>query len=152
VLLRRAKMARDGQGGKPGRTKLLLAVPLLLLVIAGALWFTGILPRMLDPGAAKGAAVAKQATDDAAAAAPVFAELPEIIANLDAGSGRTSFVKLQVRLQLAKASDQTVLAQDMPRVLRRAAPRAPTGCARNCWRASTSPSRPPACSTCSSPK
>ena len=52
-----------------------------------------------------------------AAAAPVYVEMPEIIANLNAGPRRASYVKLKPKLELAKAADQAAIAQNMPRLL-----------------------------------
>ena len=51
------------------------------------------------------------------AAAPVYAEMPEIVANLNSGPRRASFVKLKPKLELAKAEDQAAIAQNMPRLL-----------------------------------
>ena len=42
-----------------------------------------------------------------AVAAPVYAEMPEIIANLDAGPRRASFVKMKPKLEIAKAAAPT---------------------------------------------
>ncbi len=50
-------------------------------------------------------------------AAPVFVELPEMIANLNAPGRRASFVKLKARLELAQAEDQAAFAAAQPRVI-----------------------------------
>jgi flagellar FliL protein len=118
-----------------GKTKLLvLAVPALLALIGAALWFGGVLPPWLGVGAGRQALAANardgkpgQAGESPAKDAttpqtvmprpPVFLDLPEIVANLNAGPRRTSFIKLHAKLELAKAEDQPVVAASMPRLL-----------------------------------
>ena len=110
-------------GKKKGKKKLvLLGAPLLLVALLAGLWFSGILPGMLGMGGAKKEAAAHgdhggKAEVSTAAAAPVYAEMPEIIANLDSGPRRASFVKVKPKLELAKATDQAAIAQNMPRLL-----------------------------------
>jgi flagellar FliL protein len=99
-----------------GRRKLiLLAVPIVLAVIGAGLWFSGILPRLL--GLHHEAPAANQAAEALEAVKPVYADVPEIITNLDTGGRRQSYVKLKARLQLAKAADQAVVSAAMPRIL-----------------------------------
>ena len=50
-------------------------------------------------------------------AAPIFVELPEMIANLNSNGRRQSFVKLQVRLEVAREEDRALLAAAMPRLI-----------------------------------
>lgn len=47
----------------------------------------------------------------------VFMDLPEIIANLNAGPRRNSFIKLRPKLELAKAEDEAAIRAAMPRLL-----------------------------------
>jgi flagellar FliL protein len=49
--------------------------------------------------------------------APIFAELPDIIANLNGGPRRTVYVKLRARLELAKPEDEALVQAAMPRLL-----------------------------------
>ena len=49
--------------------------------------------------------------------APIFAELPDIIANLNGGPRRTVFVKLRARLELARPEDEAMVQAAMPRLL-----------------------------------
>lgn len=96
---------------KGGRKKLLLlALPVLLLAGGAGLWFTGIIPNLLGAKHAP-------ASTEAAQAAPVFVELPEMIANLNASGHRTSFIKLRARLELAKASDVPIFTAAQPRII-----------------------------------
>lgn len=97
-----------------GRKKLaLLALPLLLAGVGAGVWFSGTLPRLLGlhHEAAKGEAAGT------AFVTPIYADIPEIITNLDTGGRRQSFVKLKTRLELAKTSDQPIVAAAMPRLL-----------------------------------
>jgi len=123
--------ARPRKGGKK-RLIVLLAILLLLGGIGAGLWFGGILPPLLGlapkaeeahgggHGAAAhghGAAEPKAAGKADAKPAPVFMELPEIIANLNAGPRRNSFIKLRPKLELARAEDEAAVRAAMPRLL-----------------------------------
>jgi flagellar FliL protein len=98
------------------RTKrlLMLAVPLVLSVAGAGLWYGGVLPPLLgmahgtDHGDGKAKAQEK---------VPSFAEIPEIVANLNGGPRRTVYVKLHARLELARAEDEPAVKAAMPRVL-----------------------------------
>jgi|GEM_PF-105394 len=120
---------------KGGKTKLIVLVALVLLLggVGAGLWFGGILPPLLGMGPKPAQA---DATANAAAAGdgingkapggkakadakpqPVFMELPEIIANLNAGPRRNSFIKLRPKIELARAEDEAVVRAAMPRLL-----------------------------------
>lgn len=126
----------DAEGAAPkkgGRKNLivLLAIPLLLAGVAAGLWFGGILPPLLGmgptPGDMPGKVEDRQATaagqngngaaDPKARPQAVFIEMPEIIANLNAGPRRNSFIKLRPKLELAKAEDEVAIRAAMPRLL-----------------------------------
>lgn len=93
---------------KGGRKKLLIGVVLLLAVGgAGIAYATGAVTK-LTGGAAEHAP------------APVAAgsvDLPEIVANLNAGARKTSFVRLKVRLELASKVDEAAVATGQARML-----------------------------------
>jgi len=107
---------------KGGKKKLIVLVALVLLLVgAGAgLWFGGILPPLLGMGKKADAHAAAEHGDGHADGKgdgkpvpkpetrpqPVFMDLPEIIANLNAGPRRNSFIKLRPKLELAKAEDE----------------------------------------------
>ena len=101
-----------GRGG--GKRKLvLLVLPLLLVVAGGGAWFAGLLDPWLGgkpAEAAKESAVAKHE-------APTFVDLPDLIANLNGGGRRTSYVKLKAKLELAQASDLPAVQAAQPRVM-----------------------------------
>ena len=114
---------------KAGKKKLIILVAAVLLVGGGAGgWFSGILPRLLGHGGESqtaseshgevhGGAHGAPAAEARASGAPLFMDLPEIVANLNGGPRRTVFVKLKAKLELARADDQATLTAVMPRVL-----------------------------------
>lgn len=100
------------KGGGKKKLIILIAIPLLLGGIGAGLWFGGILPPLLG---IKPKAVDGQASPPATAA-PVFFEMPEIIANLNTGGRRVSFLKLKARLELGKQEDVAKVQAALPRV------------------------------------
>jgi flagellar FliL protein len=117
--------AGEGAPPKKGKRKLLIlaAVPLLLAAIGAGLWFGGILPPLLGMGEKKAEATegAEGKPGGAAKAEapppPVFMEMPEIVANLNAGPRRQSFIRMKPKLELARAEDEVAVRAAMPRLL-----------------------------------
>ena len=95
-----------------GRRKLLLVAGAVLLLAGGggAAWLTGLLPHMLHRDE-------PHTVEAKAALPPVFLDLPDIVANLNAGPRRTSFIKLKAKLELSRPEDQAIIQGAMPRVL-----------------------------------
>jgi flagellar FliL protein len=93
---------------KGGRKKLLIGAALVLaLGGAGLAYATGALTKLTGGG-----------TEHAAAAVVTGSvDLPEIVANLNAGARRTSFARLKVRLELANKVDEAAVAASQPRML-----------------------------------
>jgi len=94
---------------KRGKKLLLVALPVALLGAGGAgAWFAGLIP---GTGAKK--------TETAAAAAPaekpVFVDMPDIVANLNAPGRRSSYIKLRSK-EVAGAADARALQEAMPRL------------------------------------
>lgn len=106
---------KEAKGGGRGKLLLLVGVPLLLAGAGSGLWFTGILPGLLGLHAAAPASVAEPAV--AAARPPVFFDMPDIIANLNAPGRRSSYIKLRSKLELSKPEDAAAIAAAMPRLL-----------------------------------
>lgn len=107
---------KDETKKKGGKGKLLIIIVALLLVAAGAGgWFSGIIPGLLN-GHKEEAAHAESA---AAATAPehIFMDMPDIIANLNNGGRRASFIKLKAKLELARKEDVAIVQGAMPRVI-----------------------------------
>ncbi len=105
----------DAPPVKPkGKRKLMLIAGVVLLLAGGggAAWFTGLLPHLLhreEPHTLEAKA--------APAPVPVFLDLPDIVANLNAGPRRTAFIKLKAKLELSRPEDQAAIQAAMPRVL-----------------------------------
>ncbi len=116
--------AVDGAAKKGGKRKLLLIlVPVLLLGGGAGAWFSGVLPRLLGHG--EGAAHGEHAEhgehgapagEKAEAKAPVFMDLPDIVANLNAGR-RAAFIKLKAKFKLSKPEDAVAVQAAMPRIV-----------------------------------
>jgi flagellar FliL protein len=120
-----------GAAKKGGSKKLvLLAVPLLLVGLVAGLWFSGILPPLLGmgekheeaekhgakPGEKAGAPGDLKAEAEAKAKIPVFIDMPEIVANLNVGQRRSSFVKMKIKLEIGRAEDVAAITAAMPRL------------------------------------
>jgi flagellar FliL protein len=102
--------AAPAKGGK--KKLVLLAVPLILVAVAAGLWFSGIGPKLLGKKKPPPSPAAAEA-----AAAPVFVDLPDIVANLASTPRHQSYIKLKVKVELAKAADQAAFTAALPRVL-----------------------------------
>lgn len=107
---------------KPGGKRKLLLIGAGVLLLAGGgggAWFAGLLPF---GGGHKEGHKAEGHKEEAHAAAkapavPVFLDLPDIVANLNAGPKRASYIKLKAKLELARPEDQAIVQAAMPRVL-----------------------------------
>ena len=98
---------------KGGKKKLIVmaAVALLLISVGAGLWFSGILPGLLGMKPEE-----HHAEEIAKPGPPVFVDLPDMIANLAGPSTKPSYVKLQARLEIAKAEDTDKIKAAMPRL------------------------------------
>ena len=102
---------------KPGGKRKLLLIGAAVLLLAGGgggAWFAGLLPH---GGHKEDGHKAEAHAEARAPAAPVFLDLPDIVANLNAGPRRAAFIKLKAKLELARLEDQAVVQAAMPRVL-----------------------------------
>jgi flagellar FliL protein len=96
-------------GGK--RKLIMLAIPVALVGIIAALWFTGVVPRLL------GMHHAEPTADSSKPQIAVYFDLPEMVANLNSNPHHPSYVKLQARLELTKQDDVERVKAAMPRLL-----------------------------------
>ena len=81
---------------------------LLLLVVSGGVWFSGLVGHMSHHGKAGNAAPVEK---------PVFFDLPDVVSNLDTGGHRASFIKLHAKLEVAHAVDVPALQAAVPQIL-----------------------------------
>jgi flagellar FliL protein len=101
---------------KKSKLVLTLAVVGVLAAVLAGLWFGGILPRLLGLGA-KPVAAKVALRDNAAAVAPTYVDVPEIITNLNVPGRRQSYLKLHAKLELGGAADVAPVTAAMPRIL-----------------------------------
>ncbi|HET6306190.1 MAG TPA: hypothetical protein VFG12_03335, partial [Rhodopila sp.] len=92
----------EGEAPSKGskRKLILLAVPVVLLLAGAGLWFSGILPHMLGMDTAQ--------SREAEAAKPVppsYVDVPEMVANLNSGNRKPSYVKLSARVEVPNPTD-----------------------------------------------
>jgi flagellar protein FliL len=92
------------------RRLILLAAPVALVGIGAGFWFTGIAPRLLGLNHTEGTA------EPAKPQAPIYVDLPEIVANLNSNPHRPSYMKLQARLEVTKQEDVERVKAAMPRL------------------------------------
>ncbi|MBV8915807.1 MAG: flagellar basal body-associated FliL family protein [Acetobacteraceae bacterium] len=107
-----AEATTDKRKKSKGKLIIIVAAVALLAVGTGG-WFTGIIPKMLG----REHAPEHGASEASAKADPVFVELPEIIANLNAGARRAAYIKLRAKFELASKEDVGPLQAAMPRVV-----------------------------------
>ena len=108
-----AAKGEGAKGGGRGKLLLLVGVPLLLAGAGGGLWFSGILPGLLGlhPPLVEGAPA------PAALRQPVFFDMPDIVANLNAPGRRSSYIKLRSKLELSRPEDAAAITAALPRLL-----------------------------------
>ena len=105
--------ATPGSATAPqGKRRLILLAALIVLVavIGSALWFTGILPRLVGFGHVE------ETAETAGPRTPIYVDLPEMVANLNANPHRPNYLKLVARLEVAKQSDVDRVKLVMPRL------------------------------------
>jgi flagellar FliL protein len=104
-----------------GKRRLLIGLPLLLVAAGAGLWFSGVLPKLLPGGGEAFAAASPQGETVTPAAAtrraPVFFDMPDIAANLNATGRRASYIRLRSKLELSKPEDAAAVQAAMPRLL-----------------------------------
>ena len=98
---------RPAETPRDSRKALLVGgIAVLVALGAGGAYATGLLDALLGRGS----------TSQAASLGPGFVDVAEIVANLNAGPRRTSFVKLKARLELSSKSDEAAVLALQPRV------------------------------------
>ncbi len=90
-----------------GKLLLFIALPLVLAAGGAGAWFAGLFPGKTAEATTAAAAVEK----------PVFVDMPDIVANLNAPGRRSSYIKLRSKLEISRAEDAAALTQAMPRLI-----------------------------------
>ena len=106
---------------------LFVVLPLVLLIGAGAgVYFSGLLDGLLgkekpaeegEHAAAEGEHGAEAGKGDAAHAAPIFYDLPDMLVNLNTGNKRPAFLKIKISIQLSKPEDVGAVEHVLPRII-----------------------------------
>lgn len=110
----------EGEEGEEGEAKsglkkklLLIAIPVLLLVIGGGLYFSGILGGSEEP--IEGEMVVEEVVEEVPVNSAFFA-LPDLIVNLSSKRG-AQFLKLRVQLEIKDEADLAAIEAVAPRVI-----------------------------------
>ncbi len=102
---------------KGGKKKLMFIVLGALIALGAGGWFSGVIPGLLHGKERGEAGASAEGHDSAAASAPVFIDLPEMIANLNSGNRRAAYIKLKAKLELGRKEDLVTVQNAMPRVV-----------------------------------
>ncbi len=102
-----------------GNKKLLIIIVLVVLLIIGGMagaYFTGLLDSLLG-GAGSGAATSEQGENGENLAGGVYLELPEMLVNLNTGTRKSQFLKVQISLEIYNQLDIPKIEHTMPRII-----------------------------------
>jgi flagellar FliL protein len=127
-----AKEGKPGEGGEgvdlpkkkvSGKKLALIIVAVVVLMVGGgvaALYFTGKIGG--HPAAEGEHAEAEggghgEGEGEGEATGPVFAEMPQILINLNTTGRRPTYLRLKVSLELMKEADRAKVTEAMPRVV-----------------------------------
>ena len=93
---------------QPGKRKKLMLAAVVVIGLSGmgAAYATGLMGRLTSG----------KAGASAEAGIPGSVDLPEIVANLNAGSRRSAFVRIKARLELASKSDEPFVLAAQPKM------------------------------------
>jgi len=108
----------ESAGG--GKKKLFIIIGLILLLVVGGLagaYFTGLMDPVIEmiTGAEPKTEGDEEDSEDSAAA--VFYDLEEMLVNLNTGGRKSSFLKIRISLELARAEDIPRIESVMPRIV-----------------------------------
>ena len=110
-----AVMSDSGDGtAKPKKQSkkmaIIIAAPLALVSLIAALWFCNIIPSPFASAKPASLPSPDKSAKVAAHPVPIFIEVPEMVANLNAPGRRPAYVKLKAQIELPKAEDRAVFA------------------------------------------
>jgi flagellar FliL protein len=102
----------EAKAAKKGKLKLILmAAPLVLMLTGAGLWFSGILPHLLGTDKHE-----EHAAEAAKPVPPNYIDIPEMVANLNNGLHKPSYVKLVARIEVPKPEDVEKVKAALPRL------------------------------------
>jgi flagellar FliL protein len=90
---------------------IIIAVPVVLLLVCGGLWLSGILPHALGMGKHE-----EHVEEAAKPVPPVYVDVPEMVANLNSANHKPSYVKLTARIEVPKPEDAEKVRVALPRL------------------------------------
>lgn len=93
------------------KLKFIIIGVVLLAAIGGGLFFSGVL------GGKKKEPEKVEKKAEAVVEKPAYYDLPPFLVNLSAGTGKTSFLKMAVTLELKNAASKAVVDANKPRIL-----------------------------------
>lgn len=99
-----------GKGGLSARKLLLIVIPILVIGVMAALYFTGVLDK-------KGEKTAEVTSAMDAPKGGLFMDLPDLLVNLSGTGGQSRFLKLKVKLEVSSPEDLLALEAVTPRVI-----------------------------------
>ncbi|HSV28642.1 MAG TPA: flagellar basal body-associated FliL family protein, partial [Candidatus Omnitrophota bacterium] len=98
----------------PIKKILIIVLPILLLIGAGAgLYFTGVVDMLLGGSGQSASAPQQPKTIQPA----VFHDIPEMLVNLQSQGRKQAFLKIRVALELESELDKPKIDQVMPRIV-----------------------------------
>jgi flagellar FliL protein len=127
-----AKEGKPGEGGEgvdlpkkkvSGKKLALIIVAVVVLMVGGgvaALYFTGKIgghPAAEGEHAEAAGGGHGEGEGEGEATGPVFAEMPQILINLNTTGRRPTYLRLKVSLELMKEADRAKVTEAMPRVV-----------------------------------
>lgn len=101
----------EGEAPKKGKKKLIIIIAAVLLVV-----IIGVVVMLMGGGKDKEEAVEDEHKTEEVAK-PVYYELPEFLVNLSSNSGRVSFLKMSVTLELKNQESVATVEANKPRIL-----------------------------------
>ena len=104
------EVAEQPEQASGKRRLILIAIPVVLVLVLAGLWFSGVLPHLLGMDRPKEHV-------EGPLPPPSYVDVPEMVANLNSGTHRASYVKLVVRVEVPRPDDVAKVKAAMPRLL-----------------------------------
>jgi flagellar protein FliL len=102
------ELAEQPEQATGKRRLILIAIPVALVLVLAGLWFSGVLPHLLGMG--------RKVHVEEPPPPPSYVDVPEMVANLNSGTHRASYVKVVVRMEVPRPDDVAKVKVAMPRL------------------------------------